>query len=546
MAEMAPPALPGNEGGSQPPLQRSDSISHMSENSQTAQECEQPYPFASFTPINKPSRFIRSQEQLELDAREALPYQFDTCTKPMGPLRQLLFACLTCNPPPEDPSEPYRAAGVCYSCSISCHGEHTLVELFNKRDFECDCGTERLPADVPCTLRINTETGLKGGVTGEVPRKENKYNLNFRNRFCGCEELYDPHTERGTMFQCLGLGTVEEGGCGEDWWHPECIAGLPRRWYDKEKKIASTTDATNGHTEQPSESADGEAREDVHMTDDDPPVPPGFPKEDDFEYFICYKCAEAFPWIKQYASTPGFLPPVFYEPRASIKSESNGMNGHSISEAEPNLTQSTEELSQESHKRKASPTADDEDGSALKRQKSELDTIPGADASSTSTAAYHTTLPPTPTGKLSLFLKEDFRNHFCRCPSCFSKLSRHPQLLEEEDTYEPPVSESSAGGAGSVSGRSLLERGEAALSNIDRVRAIEGVMVYNHLKDKVKDFLKPFAESGKPVGAEDIKAYFEKLRGDQEALKEAAGRPGGGGNANGEGKDDNRKEQGGY
>ena len=46
-------------------------------------------------------------------------------------------------------------------------------------------------------------------------------------------------------------------------------------------------------------------------------------------------------------------------------------------------------------------------------------------------------------------------------------------------------------------------------------------MVYNHLKDKVKSFLQPFAESGQAVGAEDIKAYFEKLRGDEQGIKAA-------------------------
>lgn len=49
-------------------------------------------------------------------------------------------------------------------------------------------------------------------------------------------------------------------------------------------------------------------------------------------------------------------------------------------------------------------------------------------------------------------------------------------------------------------------------------------MVYNHLKDKVKSFLQPFAESGQAVAAEDIKAYFEKLRGDDMAIKAASGR----------------------
>lgn len=92
---------------------------------------------------------------------------------------------------------------------------------------------------------------------------------------------------------------------------------------------------------------------------------------------------------------------------------------------------------------------------------------------------------------------------------------------------------------------SLLDRGEAALGNVDRVRAIEGVMVYNHLKDKVKSFLQPFAESGQAVGAEDIKAYFEKLRGDEQGIRAAAGVAGGAG-GDGDGEGDNRREQSGY
>lgn len=64
-------------------------------------------------------------------------------------------------------------------------------------------------------------------------------------------------------------------------------------------------------------------------------------------------------------------------------------------------------------------------------------------------------------------------------------------------------------------------------------------MVYNHLKDKVKSFLQPFAESGQAVGAEDIKAYFEKLRGDEQGIKSAAMAESGSGN------EDNRREQSG-
>ena len=67
-------------------------------------------------------------------------------------------------------------------------------------------------------------------------------------------------------------------------------------------------------------------------------------------------------------------------------------------------------------------------------------------------------------------------------------------------------------------------------------------MVYNHLKDKVKSFLQPFAESGQAVGAEDIKAYFEKLRGDEEGIQVAAVSSGNGGADEG---GDNRREQSG-
>lgn len=65
-------------------------------------------------------------------------------------------------------------------------------------------------------------------------------------------------------------------------------------------------------------------------------------------------------------------------------------------------------------------------------------------------------------------------------------------------------------------------------------------MVYNQLRDKVKSFLQPFAQSGQAVGAEDIKAYFEKLRGDDQAIRLAAA-----GAGDTRDNDDDRKEQSG-
>ncbi|OAP58330.1 hypothetical protein AYL99_07420 [Fonsecaea erecta] len=506
------------------------------------------------------SDFIDQQLALEADAREVLPYKFDKCTNILGPLRQNVFACLTCNPPPASAAQVYTPAGVCYACSISCHGEHTLVELFARRDFVCDCGTSRLPSTSSCTLRLDPVTGNRG-VHSQEPHKGNHYNHNFQNRFCACGEEYDAETEKGTMFQCLGLGTVDSGGCGEDWYHPECLMGLPRDWYKPEDSKQEAQEDI-----QKDQKAEGQEAEEASH-----PVPPGFPSEDDFEAIICYKCVESNPWIKKYAGTQGFLPAVFKK------------------NAQTATANETSEVAADGAATSKSATASDDDiqagpPSPSKRVKNEdeanqspPEVVPTTTTTETLANDVHPTNPtdtetmpqlkraheylpsPAPTGTFSLFLRPDFRDHLCHCPQCYPDLIPHPQLLEEEDTYEPSLSsegssqeDGARGGGHSRSSRaSLLERGEAALSNMDRVRAIEGVMVYNHLRDKVKEFLKPYAESGQAVSAEDIKAYFEKLRGDEAAIKEAKERDGrsnghSGGDGGGEADGNTRREQSGY
>ena len=41
--------------------------------------------------------------------------------------RQAVFSCVTCDPMHEN------VAGVCYACSLKCHQEHELIELYTKR-----------------------------------------------------------------------------------------------------------------------------------------------------------------------------------------------------------------------------------------------------------------------------------------------------------------------------------------------------------------------------------------------------------------------------
>ncbi|OAA65031.1 Zinc finger, N-recognin [Cordyceps fumosorosea ARSEF 2679] len=522
---------------------RSNSFSNQSDTSQTAAE------------------FIRNQELLEADAREALPFSIDNCTRILGPLKQSIFACLTCNPAPATEADSWTPAGVCYSCSVQCHGEHTLVEIFQKRNFTCDCGTTRLPSTSPCELQTNDETNTRGNVHSQEPDVNNKYNKNFRNRFCACACDYDPFEQKGTMFQCLGLGTEESGGCGEDWYHPGCLVGMGPKWYEtmtpKGKKSHETREDGSGlavisEVNEDERQPENEGKEMIERNtveedenavedDEDPPMPPGFPEEEDFDGFLCYKCVESNPWIKKYAGTSGFLPALHLDPAAA--------------EAPQACT---------GNKRKA---GDDEEHDDAKRVKTEAESASApAPAPITSSELTTATSPSgcklpnfaaAPTGRFSLFFKEDFRKQFCRCTDCFGKLHAFPQLLEEEEVYEPPMSDgggdaASRNGGGSTAGSgSLLERGESALRNVDRVRAIEGVMAYNHLKERLKPFFQQFAESGQAVGAEDIKAYFAKLRGDEQAIRDASeGAAAASGSGSGSGQDggggDARREQGGY
>jgi E3 ubiquitin-protein ligase UBR7 len=366
------------------------------------------------------------------------------------------------------------------------------------------------------------------------------------------------------MFQCLGIGTVETGGCGEDWWHPECLIGLSRDWNKAAPKVKVDGDATN----------------DAHDEEEETPLPPGFPLEDDFHHLICFKCVDSNPWIKPYAGTPGFLPPVFKE--GGLKKDTKAAFNDSASTVDFKESRSGETESKEIERKESMPKmpeqsnskkrkADDEDyleedhttkrtkeeSVPVKEQKYEPPSIKEVPVKAeeeikttlSSSAPKHTTLPETtPSESFSLFALEEFHDQLCRCAECFPRLAPHPQLREEEDTYEPPLSEDGeANGAASTGTGSILERGEAAFNNIDRVRAIEGAMAYNHLRDNLKEFLRPFAESGQAVSADDIKSHFEKLRGDDQGIKDAAGHASAvGGSHDEEGTDgDSRREQNG-
>lgn len=121
--------------------------------------------------------YIDRQTALEKEAQEVLPGKFEKCTFEQGYIRQPLYACKTCTGPGDEPS------GMCYSCSIACHSDHELLELFPKRNFRCDCGVPGKFGGSSCEL-------TKGQQKAAAVNNQNTYNHNFKGLYCRCVFLY--------------------------------------------------------------------------------------------------------------------------------------------------------------------------------------------------------------------------------------------------------------------------------------------------------------------------------------------------------------------
>ncbi|KAA8917186.1 hypothetical protein TRICI_000666 [Trichomonascus ciferrii] len=226
--------------------------------------------------------YIQNQLDLEQQAREVMPYDPNHCSHHDEPVRQQVFACLTCRKKNDD-----QANGICYSCSIQCHSDHDVVELLTRRNFTCDCGTTRMKSFGGCNLRKNFDMLDK-------PAETNVYNHNFASKFCHCDSPYK-ELETSIMFQCL-LGDV----CKEDWFHEECILNVPKP--ERKPKTTAKTypqgvnvyDTLPDITEEghPHEQDKGDNSNEHEDDDEDEETMEGLPNHEEFDAFICWKCVD--------------------------------------------------------------------------------------------------------------------------------------------------------------------------------------------------------------------------------------------------------------
>ncbi|XP_045768941.1 putative E3 ubiquitin-protein ligase UBR7 [Maniola jurtina] len=144
---------------------------------------------------------LQEQEDFEEDVNAVLGASDEKdCTYSKGYIkRQALYACMTCCA--DAKNDPTKRAGVCLACSLTCHENHDLIELYTKRNFKCDCGNPKFNSN-PCQFTPD-KTDLN---------EENNYNQNFSGLYCVCHRPYpDPESPTEVeMIQCIIC---------EDWLH---------------------------------------------------------------------------------------------------------------------------------------------------------------------------------------------------------------------------------------------------------------------------------------------------------------------------------------
>lgn len=105
----------------------------------------------------------------------------------------------------------------------------------------------------------------------------------------------------------------------------------------------------------------------------------------------------------------------------------------------------------------------------------------------------------------AIFLKPEWRSELCRCVQCLQLYTQLNVafLLDEEDTvrfYEEKGMQNRPDTDAST-----------ALQGMSRTTQVELIHGYNEMRDGLRDFLRPFAESGDVVEADDVTEFFQGL-----------------------------------
>ncbi|WVF72282.1 hypothetical protein IAT40_007094 [Kwoniella sp. CBS 6097] len=471
---------------------------------------------------------IDTSDRMAEEAREALPYSFDECTYDKGYLRQSVWSCLDCG-----------EKGVCYGCSISCHSEHRLVELWTRRHFRCDCPTTPTqPEPSSASTSANTTNSTsQSASTSQNPRvkrrkctlyppekqpqafnEENSYTQTFQGKFCRCGREYDAETETEAMICCIAC---------EDWFHESCLnlrpassssnASGPNRSEGKDNGI-------NGPSASAEPAISTAAADELEEEDEESAV---LIRSESYDGLICAACVNGNEYLRSRAGEAGWM---IIEPSSSEgawevlgrpndgdgpveKKEKKAQAGNIDGTPDINVNGKRtlgEEVAEEDEQSGKKVKLDS--GSIVMAPQLEGDHDQAAGSAPVTTAAQTNDTAETSEreaewkwkGKGDIFLANGIRDQL-KFTLDEKTISSLPFPLEDEEIYEPPKDDDREETMDEVTSR--------VMGQLPRVQAIEALHGYQRLKDRLNDMLRSHVESGESVSREDIEGLFEQLKG---------------------------------
>ncbi|WVN85258.1 uncharacterized protein L203_100403 [Cryptococcus depauperatus CBS 7841] len=402
---------------------------------------------------------IDVSDRMADEAREALPYKFNECSYERGYLRQSVWACLDC-----------EEKGICYGCSISCHGEHHLVELWTKRSFRCDCPTSSMQPETQDGLKRRRCSLNPPETQPMVCNKKNRYSKNFKGKFCRCGRDYDAEVETEAMIYCIAC---------EDWLHESCLNLRQHHPEDpspsafcnaiqpsKENHPPTPLTASNfAGTLTSEEVADEDIDEESNV----------LIATDTYDGLICADCVNSNSFLQAQAGKKGWMIIEPVEEGWTVVGKSD-------------LDEDSSDL--EVFKRPLNV----EESSFSKKLK--------LDSGSLKVDGNHWRWK----GKGDIFLAHGIRENL-QTQLDATAIESLPFPLQDEEIYEPPREEEED--------ETVEQATSRVVSSLPRIQAIEALHGYQRLKERLNEMLRGHVQSGQTVKKEDIEELFEQLKSKQ-------------------------------
>jgi E3 ubiquitin-protein ligase UBR7 len=173
------------------------------------------------------------------------------------------------------------------------------------------------------------------------------------------------------------------------------------------------------------------------------------PDQDEFDGFVCRDCVGKNEWLGRYvADKTTFMSTLETYPEVKVDIET-------LDEKPALTTETTEQqITPSTSESVAAMSAPEEfSPSSLKRSLSvETEPLPSPKRTKLEESEPEIepckwiSLPPTPPGPFAMFLKDEFRDHLCRCLTCETiRLRTLPMISHEEETHEPDEDNSETG-----------------------------------------------------------------------------------------------------